>query len=868
MSAKPPQTQPAGRPCRQPLLYAALAFGAGIVIGVHAWRPATWWLAAFSTFALAGCVYLRRDRRVVPWISFALWFWLGALSIQLRPNPEIPDIASFLGRDKEVLVTAHVIHEGYMREGAFGGQRQTIDVRTEELRTPDSTSTQSFGLRIAIYAKQSGDEDEAAETANSFRLFRYGERLRLVARLREPHNYGNPGAFDYRSYLADQGIVALGSAKAESVEVLPRFYGNPIESWRSRIHRRVIEKVHALWPPEQAGLLDAAVIGEDAFIQRDTRVDFQRSGTYHILVVSGMNVSILAFVAFWTLRRFRASELLASLITVLLGVGYAFLTDVGPPVWRATLMMACYLGARLLYRNRSILNALGGAALGLMIADPKSLLGASFQLTFLSVLLLAGLAIPILERSSQPYRRGLRHMESIDYDRALEPAIAQFRLDVRMIAKRLARFLGARVAQRGSCLLCAGAFAAYDILFVSALMQIGLALPMAWYFHRATIVGLPANVLAIPLTEILMPAAVLALGLGFISASLAKIPALIAGLALDGITTSVRALGALRIADVRVAMPELQVAAAGAIAIAFGLLLARRNRWWAFLGVGSLIAAALWTAFIPPHFRYSSAAAEITALDVGQGDSTLVVSPEGRTMLIDAGGMAGAARSNFDIGEDVVSPYLWSRGITRLDVIVVTHGHWDHVGGMKAVMDNFRPREIWVGNNAPTPALRFLLQHARERHVDIRLLEAGDSLQLGALDFRALAPAKDLAFKPRRANDDCLALKVTYRSTSVLLEGDAEKTTERQIAEEAPQAELLKVGHHGSATSTSADLLDAVSPRLALISVGRDNSYGHPRQIVLQRLERAGVKVYRTDLNGLVTFYMNEHGITPAAALR
>jgi competence protein ComEC len=238
---------PAGRPCRQPLLYAALAFAAGIVIGVHAWRPATWWLAAFSTFALAACAYLLRHRRVAASIAFALWFWLGALSIQLRPNPEIPDIASFLGRDKEVQITAHVIHEGYMRQGAFGGQRQTIDVGTEELRRSDETSTQSFGLRIAVYAKQSGDEDETAEPVNSFRIFRYGERLRLIVKLREPRNYGNPGAFDYRNHLADQGIVALGSAKADSVEVLPGFYGTRLEGWRSRIHHccGVVDCLHS-----------------------------------------------------------------------------------------------------------------------------------------------------------------------------------------------------------------------------------------------------------------------------------------------------------------------------------------------------------------------------------------------------------------------------------------------------------------------------------------------------------------------------------------------------------------------------------------------------------------------------------------------
>ena len=191
--------------------------------------------------------------------------------------------------------------------------------------------------------------------------------------------------------------------------------------------------------------MDAMVVGEDAFIARGTRVEFQRSGTYHLLVVSGMNASILAFVIFWTLRRLRANDVVASVLTVLLSMGYAFVTGVGPPIWRATLMMTLYLGARLLYRDRSMLNAIGAAALGLMAADPRVLLGASFQLTFLAVLIIAAIGVPLLERTSQPYYRGLRYLNSLTYDVTLAPRVAQLRLDLRMIAGRLELFLGKRV---------------------------------------------------------------------------------------------------------------------------------------------------------------------------------------------------------------------------------------------------------------------------------------------------------------------------------------------------------------------------------------------------------------------------------------
>jgi competence protein ComEC len=255
-------------------------------------------------------------------------------------------------------------------------------------------------------------------------------------------NFRNPGAFDYQGYLADRGIAALGASKIENVERLPGFAGSRIASWRSRLHRGVVAKVHELWPPREAALIDAMVIGEDAFIDRDTRVDFQRSGTYHVLVVSGMNVSILAFVVFWMLRRLRLGEVLATLLTLGFCVAYACITEVGAPVWRATLMCAIYLCTRLLYRNRAMVNALSVAALGLLVVDPRQLFTASFQMTFVCVLIVAAIGIPILQRTSQLQKGALAHWDSTDYATLLPPRVAQFRVDLQFIAARVARFVG------------------------------------------------------------------------------------------------------------------------------------------------------------------------------------------------------------------------------------------------------------------------------------------------------------------------------------------------------------------------------------------------------------------------------------------
>jgi competence protein ComEC len=419
--AKPPalSTKPEFqlRPTRQPMLWTALSYSLGIIAGVHAWRPASWWVAAGVAFLAAGLFFVRRRNLLSVTLALGGFFLAGALHIQLRGSTNALDTSLEPFADGQpVEMTAHVIREGKFREGTPNEIRQTLDVETEEIITENSNPILVHsGVRLGIYSTRPEAVPQSAE-ATTTRRFHYGERLRLRVKLKLPRNFRNPGAFNYQGYLTANGISTLGSAKAEDVKLLSGFAGNRLELFRTRIHSSIIAKVHELWPPPQAALIDAMVIGEEAFIDRDTRVDFQRSGTYHILVVSGMNVTILAFVAFWILRRLRLGDIPATLLTIFFCVAYAFLTEVGAPVWRATLMCAIYLGTRLLYRDRAMVNALGAAALGLLVFDPRQLFTASFQMTFLCVLIVAAIGLPLIERTSRLCRQALTHWDASNND--------------------------------------------------------------------------------------------------------------------------------------------------------------------------------------------------------------------------------------------------------------------------------------------------------------------------------------------------------------------------------------------------------------------------------------------------------------------
>ncbi len=309
-------------------------------------------------------------------------------------------------------------------------------------------------------------------------------------------------------------------------------------------------------------------------------------------------------------------------------------------------------------------------------------------MTLLSVLIVAGVAVPVAEHTFGPYLQAARNLGLVAIDPGLPPRLAQFRVTLRLIADHLQPFTGRRLARFLLPAVVRLMLRILELLLVSALIELAMSLPMAIYFHRVTALGLPVNLLVVPLIGLALPSALITFSTLLLWPSLAIVPAAVTAALLHAINGIVQLFSTMGAGDIRLSSPGTLAIVAGILLIGLAVWAARNSR---FPVVGPIVALACSAAcvFYPRALAYHPGVLEVTAIDVGQGDSLLLISPEGKTLLIDAGGPIGGAQAsnaNFEIGEDVVSPVLWSRNIRRLDAVALTHAHSDHMGGMPSVL--------------------------------------------------------------------------------------------------------------------------------------------------------------------------------------
>lgn len=882
-----------------PLFAAACLFAAGIAISQ--WLPlrASFIFAALLPLAALCIVAAFRAQRIL-WLPLgALWILLGAWCAQMEPHPAPAAQLAALSDGLLRTVEGTVVADGPVRaskelnvgEPASDSYAERIDLQVSSVEVvDDSTDAQmpvDGGVRLTVRWPQANATTREPQPRAEPQLhiepplkpFRCGDRVRAVVRLLPPEVYHDPGAWSRADYLLDEGVTSTASAAIERVEKVGRAEGRYFACRTSELQHLASARLLALpaqmrrlpallrLDADDAILLSSMIAGDRTYLNRSLRGGFERTGSFHMLVVSGFHLAIVAGCIFWLARRLRIPRVPGTLATIAVSWAYAFFTGFATPVQRSLWMVTLYLLGRLLYRERSPLNTIGFAALCLLCASPRSLLDSSFQMTLLAVVAIAGLALPLLENGIHPYLRATANLRLIALDAGVQPKIAQFRVQLRMMADALqhacarsnksatARFAWAALPWTVRFVLRIG-----ELIAVSCAIELAMTLPMAVYFHRVTLFALPVNLLILPLLVVIMPCALITLAAVLAWAPAATLPAAATAVPLHSGLWLVRVFGSLRFGDMRIPPPTMSQSLFFIALLGVAMVLARAGRW-RLLGPCAALALAALVAVAPRPIEHPRGGLLVEAIDVGQGDSLLVITPDGKTLLVDGGGYGGGPRQaaqEFDIGEEVVSPALWARGIRRLDAVALSHAHSDHMGGLPAVLRNFRPAELWVGNNPSFHAYNALLDEAAALHARIRRLHAGDELTLGQTAVHVLAPLPGYHPGPEPANNDSLVLHVAYGATSVLLEGDAEAPIEQaMLSEQGLSSTLLKVGHHGSVSSTRPEFLARVAPQWAVISCGLHNRYGHPRGEVLEALQAAHVRTYRTDLNGATCFTLN-----------
>ncbi len=663
-----------------------------------------------------------------------------------------------------------------------------------------------------------------------------GDRIRLPCRLRLPHSPANPAARDYRRVLARRRIYARGWVSDPRSVVLVRKGDGVVVGLVRAIRVRAAALIDRAADREARGVLYALLIGDRGAAGEEVRSLFVRTGTAHLLAVSGLHVGIVGAVFYmmarWILVRsylfasrgwVRQGAALAAILPILL---YTAATGAAVPTVRASCMALVFLGAHFLRRGSDAYGALAAAAIGVAALSPGAIFEISFQLSFLSVLSILW-AAPRLEGA----------LLSGDGPNV---GTEQVRL----------RDLSPRALYRRTRLWTARALA------VSTAVMLGTAPLVADSFHMVAPIGMLANLVLIPMVGFLaLPLGLASIVLDVVWPAAGEVLLACSACAVRAALATARIIQQIPGAAFEIPPPTLLESGLWYTGVGALFYVRRSGAARALLLVtliGVLIDVTWWSEDRGPE------GLKATFFSVGNGDAALLELPGEVRILVDGGG----ARPGFDAGRDVIAPYLRKRRIRVIDTVLLSHPDGDHAGGLTYIIDHFDVREIWTsglaGANASYWSMIEAVQRCGLRH---RLVRAG-CVPLKREDMRIeiLHPAPptgpDAAWiDTLGSNDSSVVARVTLGEADLLFTGDIEAAGEEMLLPQGGLAgtEILKVPHHGSRNSSSQAFLWAVRPAVAIVSAGRANRHGFPSPEVAKRCESIGARIVCTGTDGAVT---------------
>jgi competence protein ComEC len=651
------------------------------------------------------------------------------------------------------------------------------------------------------------------------REWRYGDRVRFRVRPVAPRDGGNPGGFNYATYLADREIYATGflenDGEVELVARQPSVVRGAVESLRREIRRYIDQSISR----DNGPLVKALTVGEMGEISKEMRMEFTAAGVNHVISISGLHVGMLGLVVFTLIRygcafnayltlRFNLIKI-ATFCSFLAVVFYTALAGAMVPTVRSAIMIGVYELAVLLDREEEVLTSLTFAALLIALVWPGVVSDISFQLSFLAVLFIAwGIRqvrdwFPARPKDELPQERSRWH--------------------------HLLRQAGLHLA-------------------VPLLATIGTGPLIAHYFGHLSLAGFISNPVIVPLVGfIVVP---LGLLISFLSLTLPVAAPPLVWLEEQFVSLTRWLVGLfanLPLANISVPAPD-RVEIAALYGLFFALLLVRKHRY-APIALAVMATLLIGDGVYWWRERWDRRELRVTHLNVGQGDAAVVELPGSKVLVIDAGGVA---TGEFDTGEAIVAPFLRTRKILKVDYLVVSHARIDHYGGMRSIVNEFTPDEFWSspakGKSARFEDLEEALERARIKRVT---LHTGEPCRvIDGVKFCALHPP------PENSNDSSLVLQLEYGNVRFLFAGDIEKRDELVLQARAAElrSAILKVPRHGNATASSDEFIAAVQPKFAVFSHGGRGPAASSRDETASRYRKAGAEILRTDEDGAIIF--------------
>jgi competence protein ComEC len=810
----------------RPVILLALSFVAGILMG-QSFLSFPWSAAALTALCASTVILLLRSDRI------------RRRSLLLTAAGLVAGMVLLL------LDAAHFPPRHYRNLPFLDGSIHTVTGRVSSPLDRDP-GRNAFTVAInRIDGKEAAGTVRVAVRDETF-PGGYGDRIELAGKPVPPRGYRNPGGFDYPAYLARQGVYAVIHLKSGSaITILERGSG-PL-SFVQGLRERIRQSLTASLRGDGAAILLAMTIGEEGNLSDDLRDRFMAAGVTHIMSISGSHLGMVALICFWLTRNalfllperayhwftIRADpRKFAALLSVIPVVLYAFLAGGQVATIRSLIMILAGLTALALDREGDLLAALAIAALISLVPDPQALFDISFQLSYLSVLCIA-FVVDLWNGLALPSRTGVERL-------------------------------------RNSALL----------LFVISLAAALVTGPLvAYYFHQISFAGIIANMVIVPLAgAIVVP---LGLASGILSLMTTSFPFAAANqFVADRFIDLVSLFSRMPFAAIHLPSPGVLFVLGYTGLLALSTLRLRARLFSVYRPLESssrpprlsravvfLSAVLMVLSLVLPLLRHH--AAQVTFVDVGQGDCSLIETAKGSTILIDGG---GTRDNRFDMGRRVIAPYLWDRGIRSIDLVVLSHPHPDHMNGLLAVLKQFTVREMWIsGLDEELPGYAELRQVIKERRVPVSIVAAGHHAVVDNAQLAVLHPEPSFLQRTKKAysaeNDRSLVIRIALEGRVLLFPGDIHHEGEQALLRNGPDAacDLLKVPHHGSKTSSSADLVAALHPAVAVVTVGEGNLYHHPAGEVVERYQGNGTALYRTDRHGAVVVRIEPTGLAAQA---